>query len=264
MAPTFTASADFAIDKPAGRPCPNLEPEFGCGIHAGLRQQGFAGCTVYDCFGAGQQVSQHTFGGRDWRSAPQSASSMFAVFPVMRQLHELLWHLGEALALPSSGPLRAELHTVADRIEQLTNGAPQQLAELDVAPWHREANALLLAASAQHRGALRPDAPAHRGADLIGARLRGSDLRAADLRGARLIGADLRAADLRAADFTGADLRGARLDGADLTAAIFLTQAQLHAARGDAATGLTPPLERPGHWSPNPQELPMPRRRRRR
>ncbi len=46
-----------------------------------------------------------------------------------------------------------------------------------------------------------------------------------------LNGADLRDADLRRADFTGADLRGADLRGADLTGALFLTDAQLRAAR---------------------------------
>jgi len=70
VAPAFSVSADFAINKPAGQACPHLQPDFRCGIHTGLREQGFRGCTVYDCFGAGQKVSQVTFGGRDWRQAP--------------------------------------------------------------------------------------------------------------------------------------------------------------------------------------------------
>jgi uncharacterized protein YjbI with pentapeptide repeats len=78
--------------------------------------------------------------------------------------------------------------------------------------------------------------------------LRGAGLRAANLRGAYLIGADLRGADLRGADLIGADLRGARLAGADLRGALFLTQAQLDAAGGDAATRLPAGLTRPGHW----------------
>ena len=73
VAPAFAASADFALDKPAGQPCPNLQQDLRCGIHAELRPRGFPGCTAYDCFGAGQQVSQVTFGGRDWRGAPATA-----------------------------------------------------------------------------------------------------------------------------------------------------------------------------------------------
>src|SRR5882757_1510351 len=94
----FTRSADFAIDKDAGKPCPNLRTDSRCGIHTELRQKGFTGCTVYDCFGAGQKVSQIIFGGRDWREGPsERARQMFDVFPVVRQLHELLRYLEEAL-----------------------------------------------------------------------------------------------------------------------------------------------------------------------
>lgn len=89
VAPAFSASADFAIDKDAGQPCPNLRGDFRCSIHDRLRQRGFPGCAVYDCFGAGQQVTQVTFGGQDWRT-PGVAAQMFAVFTIVRQLHELL------------------------------------------------------------------------------------------------------------------------------------------------------------------------------
>lgn len=95
VAPAFAVSADFAIDKPAGRPCPNLGASFDCRIHDGLRERGFPGCAVFDCFGAGQQVVQVTFGGKDWRSEPATAPSMFRVFTAMRQLHELLWYLAK-------------------------------------------------------------------------------------------------------------------------------------------------------------------------
>nr|BFE68040.1 hypothetical protein GCM10020092_013410 [Actinoplanes digitatis] len=51
VAPAFARSADFAIDKPAGRPCPNLAEDFRCGIHERLPEKGFRGCVVFDCFG---------------------------------------------------------------------------------------------------------------------------------------------------------------------------------------------------------------------
>jgi uncharacterized protein YjbI with pentapeptide repeats len=88
----------------------------------------------------------------------------------------------------------------------------------------------------------------HRGADLIGANLHGADLRGANLRGAQLIAADLGGGDLRMADVIGADLRAADLSGADLGEILFLTQAQLNAARGDEHTRLPSSLVRPTHW----------------
>jgi len=249
VAPGFAASAEFAIDKPAGQPCPHLDGGFRCGIHSGLRALGFPGCTVYDCFGAGQRVSQVTFGGQDWRRAPRTAQRMFDAFAIMRQLHELLWYLREALDLPAARPLHAALGDAFDATERMAGLAPRELLALDV-PAHRRATADLLArASERVRAGVRPAAVDHRGADLIGADLRRADLRAASLRGARLVGADLRGADLRHADLLGADLRGTRLAGADLRDGLFVIQAQLDAAIGDLRTRLPPALTRPAHWA---------------
>jgi uncharacterized protein YjbI with pentapeptide repeats len=253
----FAASADFAIDKDAGQPCQNLQSDFRCGVHSNLRQQGFRGCTVYDCFGAGQKVSQVTFGGRDWRQAPGSAKQMFEVFPIMRQLHELLWYLTEALTFQPARPIQGALSLALDETERLTHLDPDSIRELDVATHRAGVNALLLRTSELVRAeALRSQkGPSGRrktygrGADLIGAKLRGADLRGANMRGAYLIAADLRGADLRVADLIGADFRDADLRGADLTESIFLTQAQINAAKGDANTKLPPSLARPTHWS---------------
>jgi hypothetical protein len=269
VAPAFTASADFAITKPAGRPCPNLNAGFRCGIHDRLRPAGFSGCAAFDCYGAGQKVAQHTFAGRDWRSEPGLAAPMFAAFAVMRQLHELAWHVNEALALNPADPLPGELDRAFSATERLTHCGPDELVALDVDAHRREVNAVLLRVSEHVReraGALGPDL---RGADLTGkdlrrtgqsgrgprgtsrdASLRGTGLRGASLRGALLIGADLRNADLSYADLTGADLRGARLAGADLAASLFLTQPQIDSAAGDPRTTLPPHLTRPPHWPP--------------
>ena len=117
VATVFTKSAEFAIDKPAGEPCANLRDDSRCGIHAQLRERGFSGCTVFDCQGAGQKVSQHTFGGTDWRRDADTAERMFAVFAVMRQLHGLLWNLTEALALRAAQPLHDQLRGALGEID---------------------------------------------------------------------------------------------------------------------------------------------------
>lgn len=248
VVPAFAASADFAIDKPAGHACPNLRQDFRCGIHQDLRERGFPGCTVYDCFGAGQAVSQVTFGGRDWREEPGSAKQMFAVFPVMRNLHELLWYLTEALTLAPARSVHADLAVALKETERLVALDADTLIQLDTSGHWREVNALLLRTSELVRAGVRRKKIERRGADLVGASLRGADLRGANLRGAYLIAADLRDADLTVADLIGADLRDADLRGADLTGAIFLTQPQVNAAKGDARTRLPAALERPTHW----------------
>jgi uncharacterized protein YjbI with pentapeptide repeats len=227
VAPAFAKSSDFAIDKPAGRPCPNLGDDFRCGIHEHLAERGFPGCQVFDCFGAGQRITHETFGGRDWRSDPAIAGPMFAALPIMRQLHELLWYLTEALKLEAAARLHDKLRAALAETAAL---AESDLTEIDLDAHRQRVNPLLQRASELARAGA-GNRPNHRGADLIGRKLRGADLRGANLRGALLIGADLRDADLRRADFTGADLRGTDLRGADLTGALFLTESQRKAAR---------------------------------
>ncbi|WP_240434587.1 pentapeptide repeat-containing protein [Streptomyces sp. YIM 130001] len=244
----FAASSDFARDKRAGTPCHNLATDFRCGIHRRLRDEGYSGCTVYDCFGAGQQVSQVTFGGVDWRSAPESAGEMFEVFPVMRQLHELLRYVADGLGRPEAEPVHAGLRAARTRLEGLVGSDASTVLGTDVPALRGEINTLLVQVGDLVRAEVPGRTKNRRGADLFGARLAGADLRGASLRGACLIAADLQRADLRRTDLIGADLRDADLSGADLTGSVFLTQPQLNAARGDAATRLPPGLARPDHW----------------
>lgn len=244
----FARSADFPVDKAGGEPCTNLREDFGCGIHDRLREAGFVGCTVFDCAGAGQKVSQTTFGGTSWREAPGTSAAMFAVLPVMKRLHELLRYLAEALELPEAAPAHPEMYDAAGRLEDLTLGSADALLALTVGAEHTAVAALLRRASELARAHVPGRRKDRSGADLVGARLAGADLRGASLRGAVLVGADLRRADLRRADVIGADLRGANLSGADLGGALFLTASQVTSARGDAATRLPGALGRPAHW----------------
>jgi len=255
----FAASADFACDKDAGEPCINLKADFRCGVHNNLRQLGFRGCTVYDCFGAGQKISQVTFGGIDWRQAPETAKSMFESFPIMRQLHEILWYLSEALTWAAASPIQDDLRNALNKTELLTQLNRDALIRLDVAAHRADVSPLLIRASelvrdsSKHRqkNAPKQQKSPHRKVDFFGAMLKGADLRAADLRGAYFIGANLRGADLRAADLLGADFRDADLGGADLSDCLYLIQSQLNAAKGNTRTKLPSSLTRPAHWLDN-------------
>jgi hypothetical protein len=255
VALAFARSADFAFDKGAGDPCSNLADDFRCRIHPDLRQQGFKGCTVFDCFGAGQKVTQGTFGGQSWRAAPDTGPLMFAVFPIVRQLHELLWYLNEAIEMPKARPMHAELRAILVETERLAGGPAEAIGAMDVGAHRDRVTAILSRASDVVRAGIQGSVSTRRsrrlgpGADLIGAKLAGSDLRGANLRGAYLIGADLRAADLRWTDLTGADLRDADLRGTDLSESLFLHHVQLSSAVGNADTVLPIRLARPPHWA---------------
>jgi hypothetical protein len=103
---SFDASERFALDKPAGRPCPHLGTSGGCTIHPAREALGFGGCIDYSCFGAGQRVTQELFGGQSWQDDPSLLMPMMDAFRSMRLVHELLLLLEQAGRLPLSAPDR--------------------------------------------------------------------------------------------------------------------------------------------------------------
>ena len=108
MALAFDAGEDFAIDKPAGLPCPNLDADLGCTLYGRLDSAGFGGCARYDCRGAGQRVTQEVFDGGNWRDTPALAEPMIAAFGAMRRVHDGLELLLAAGRLDLPGPLEDE------------------------------------------------------------------------------------------------------------------------------------------------------------
>lgn len=249
VAPAFSRSADFALDKPAETPCPNLRvsvpgrSDAPCGIHAQLLDRGFPGCVAFDCFGAGQRVTA------DWRDGPDAARTAFDSFAVLRGLHEMLWYLSEPL--PEIAPvLGQEVAGMAARVAAL---ADDPLGGVDVDAVRGEVGELLGRVGDAVRAASGSSGRGHARADLVGQDLRGGRaarraLAGTTLRGALLMGADLRGVDLGRADLLGADLRGADLRGTGLARTFFLTGPQVSAARGDATTTLPARVRRPAAW----------------
>ncbi len=250
----IVASSDFAINKSAGAPCINLQGDFRCKIHQNLREKGFKGCTVFDCLGAGQKVSQATFNGQSWKEHPEIANKMFRVFPVMEQLYEMIAFIAEALTYDVAQSLRDKLNKQIEKLQSLTDMDADSLLSLDMTSCRFPVNELLLETSESIRSGLSSKVFAIkkgkkcRGADWIGKNLVGKDLRTTDLRGAYLIATDFRNADLRGVDLIGADLRDANLMGANLSTSMFLTQMQINSAKGNDKTILPPHIQRPSHW----------------
>lgn len=251
----ITASSDFAINKPAGAPCPHLHGDFRCNIHRNLREKGFKGCTVFDCLGAGQKVSQATFNGQSWMDYPEVADKMFRVFPFMEQLYEMIAFISEALTYDVSPLLLEKLMKQLEKLQSLTDSDADSLLSLDMVSCRFPVNELLLETSEYIRNELSlkvfriKKGKKHRGVDWVGKNLAGKDLRTTDLRGAYLIAADFQNADLRGADLIGADLRDANLSGANLSTSMFLTQMQINSAKGNDKTLLPSHIQRPFHWA---------------
>lgn len=245
----YAKSADFAKDKASGSPCENLQEDYRCKIHKNLRNTGYRGCTVYECFGAGQKVSQITYKGKDWREHPAIAKEMYDVFPIIQQLHEMLCYLTEALQRAEAKPIYKDLRDMLEKTEALTAQNPKSILELNLHVHRVGVSELLQKVSELVRSQVNKAVKRHeKRSDFIGAKLRKANLKGANLRGALLIAADLREADMRVTDLLGADLRDANLSGANLMGCIFLTQAQVNSANGNRDTRLPLGLKTPDHW----------------
>jgi len=115
VASAFDADQGFGFNKPAETACRNLDRNHRCVIHDELRVRGFPACATFDCYGAGQWVTQNLFGGKSWQTSPQIASSMFALYTRYRSLHEL----------------RALLHTAIGQLP-LTKAVALQRCQRDI------------------------------------------------------------------------------------------------------------------------------------
>jgi hypothetical protein len=100
----FDEGESFGFDKPANAVCRHLGQDFCCRIHRELSARGQAGCAVYDCFGAGQRITQELFAGVSWQREPALRAAMFEAFRRLKRVHELRLLLHEAGRLPLSPP----------------------------------------------------------------------------------------------------------------------------------------------------------------
>ncbi len=256
IALNFSTSEGFPTNKDAGKPCINLQNDFTCSIHKNLKDKGLKGCMAYDCFGAGQKVAQVTYGGRDWRKIGESKKQMFEVFLIVKQLHEMLWYLSEALIMKTNSTMKDKINHLIRETDHFTHLNGNALIELDVEGHRNNVKALLQQVSQLIRektlrgkkNTLKSQKIIGGRLDFIGVDLRSTDLRGADLRGAFLIAANLKGVDLSHADLIGADLRDADLRGANLADSIFVTQSQINASKGDSNTKLPASLVRPIYW----------------
>lgn len=240
----------FPDDKESGEPCRHLRKDFLCKVHDQLRERGFHGCVSYECFGAGQKVSQLIYAGNDWRTHPSTSEEMFRVFPVVQQLQEMMVYVNQCMQLEETAPFLKQLGELYDTISTQTHQSPAEIMNTDIAHYRTEVSGWLNRSSDAYRTQKKKrNALLHKkGTDCIEANFSNQDLSHENFRGRLMIAANFTNSDLRRCDFLGADVRGAKFQGANLSGALFLTQAQLNSAKGDANTIIPEHLQVPDHW----------------
>ena len=244
----FFKSDGFPTDKPAGKPCKNLLPDFQCAVHADLLERGLKGCAAYDCFGAGQRVTKEVYGGITWRDRPGGGEEVFEVFSVVRQLHQILWYLAEASTLLPAQQLWAETDGWIGQVKKQLQRPPAELRFLRVEKIRGPVNHLLKQVIELVSTACKQQSLRTKPLDLAGKNKKGSRFDGQDLSMSLLLAANLSECSFTGTSLLGADLRDADLKNADLRGSIFLTQMQINSAKGNQGTKLPPALTRPQGW----------------
>lgn len=153
VALAFDQGDHFAINKDAGIPCPHLQADHYCDIHASLKQKGFSGCVRYNCFGAGQRVAQEIFPNQTWRDNPEHANLMFEVFSIVEKIHVLISMLNTAEKLNLPPHLERERLAYQQKLEALST-KPDDLKQVPLGSLRKQIEQFL----AGLRDQISPDA----------------------------------------------------------------------------------------------------------
>jgi len=134
----FYSVQGFAFDKPAHCACRYLTLENRCAIHARLASRGFPGCVAFDCYGAGQRVTQELFNGMNWRTLDETkVQTIFSAYTSCLTLHRLMAMLALAEATVSP-PLDAQMRLKRRQLDELCRSEDAKRGSLDIATLQNE------------------------------------------------------------------------------------------------------------------------------
>jgi hypothetical protein len=140
----FYSDQGFAFDKPAHSPCRHLTRGNQCGIHNELAPRGFPGCVAFDCYGAGQRVTQDLCSGTSWRTSDESAvREIFSAYLSCLALHKLMAMLVLAEATLSP-PVDARLRLKREQLDELCRSTEARNGRLDMARLQHEILELIM------------------------------------------------------------------------------------------------------------------------
>ncbi len=245
----FSKSDGFPTDKAAGKPCVNLMSDFSCSIHSELIECKMKGCLAYDCFGAGQMVTQSIYHSSDWKSMPEISEQMYKVFLIVWQLHQMLWYLVEASSLVSDSDIKNDIDALINENENITKLSPDEILNFDIDKYKSKINNILWNVTKLVSNANNTRSINKKTVDFIGKNFKKQNLDGRDLSMTLLIAANLEGCRLYGTNFLGADLRDANIKNTDLSKSIFLTQGQINSAIGNKNTILPSYLSLPISWN---------------
>lgn len=236
-------SDGFPENKEAGIACKHLQSDFQCDMHKTLFQKNMKGCLAYECFGAGQKVTQMYGLDCTWQANSGQSKNIYQTFLLVFQLHQMLWYLIQASTIANSLELKQEISFLIQEAKCLTSQDPNILLAYDIVPYRDRVNKILKSIVHQSSKSSSNDIKM-----FLGKNFKGKNLDGKDFSMSLLIAANLENCSLRGTNFLGADLRDANLKNTDLSGSIFLTQMQINSAKGNQTTKLPDYLTLPSTW----------------
>lgn len=243
----FSKMDGFPEDKIAGKPCINLQKDFKCKIHTELEKNKMKGCIGYDCFGAGQHVTQMIFRGQTWQDTPTQSKEIYDVFVVVFQLYQIRYFLAEALMICKTKSLSDEISNLITENEAMCNDSPKDILEIDIDSYRDRANRLIKQVCRMFLDSL-GNKDKKCPSDFLGKNFKNKDMSGYDFSVRLLIAANFEGCVFDGTIFLGADTRDTDFSNADLSKALFISQGQINAARGNRNTKLPKHLHYPVTW----------------
>lgn len=243
----FSKIDGFPENKLAGKPCSKLQKNYLCKIHNDLEKKNMKGCIGYDCFGAGQHVTQTLYKGKTWQTEKSKSDEIFSVFTTIFQLYQVRYYLEEARIIILAKDLLHDIDKLIEENEALCNDSIENILNTDVEEFRKRANLILKEVSSsvlksfsnRNNNGLK---------DFLGRSFKNRELSGADLSMKLLIATNFDGCIFNGANFLGADTRDTNFSNADLREAVFLTQGQINSAKGNKNTKLPKHLECPTTW----------------
>lgn len=243
----FSKIDGFPENKKAGKPCIKLQNDYYCKIYLELEKHNMKGCIGYDCFGAGQHVTQVIYKGETWQTLPDQSEEIFHVFLIIFQLFQIRYFLEESKIIIPAKELWSDIQKMINENKALCNYTPESILNIDIESYRNKVNIILkkvrnfIIKSFKNSDNIEIT-------DYLGKNFSKRDMSGLDLSMKLLIASNFESCIFDGTVFLGADTRDTNFSNSDLRYAVFLTQGQINTAKGNTNTKLPKHLYYPITW----------------
>ncbi|WP_392486043.1 pentapeptide repeat-containing protein [Haloimpatiens sp. FM7315] len=243
----FSTIDGFPENKNAGNPCSKLQNNYRCKIHDELEKRNMKGCIGYDCFGAGQHVTQCIYKKETWQTLKEQSKEIFDVFIIIYQLYQIRYFLEEAKIVIPAKNLRNDIENLIDENKVLCNFTPDKIQHINIDNYRNKANLILKKVCDSITKSFN-NSTSKQLTEFMGRTFKKRDMSGLDLSVKLLIATNFEGCIFNGTIFLGADTRDTNFSNADLSEAVFLTQGQINSAKGSRNTKLPKHLDYPVTW----------------